>query len=238
MDSTETGRPEQVIFIRHAESARNQAKKGTTYFADEYARKALQGIPDQDIPLTPQGVEQAKKTGVYLRERFGSPDYFYHSGYLRTRQTLEGILQAFTPTEQTSIRVRMNHFIRERDPGYTYDMTEQEAENHFPWLKSYWVTFGGFFARPPGGESLADVSGRVHTFLNSLFRDRAGKKVWVQLHGGTLRTVRFLLERWTYEQALEWPAGQNPKNCGITVYNFDKKLGRLVLQEYNTTAWE
>ena len=230
-------RPAQLILIRHAESARNKVKKGTTYFADEEARKTVSGIPDHKIPLNPDGVIQSEKTGVYLRERFGRPDYFYHSGYLRTMQTLDGILKAFSIMEKSKINVRMNQFIRERDPGYAYDMTTEEAEAAFPWLHDHWDTFGGFFARPPGGESLSDVSGRVYTFLNTLFRDRVGMRVWAVLHGGTLRAVRFILERWTYDQALKWSAGQSPENCGITVYNFDHNRQRLVLQEYNTVCW-
>jgi len=235
MDTVE--RPSQLVLIRHAESARNKAKQGTTYFADEEARKTVRGIPDWKIALSEEGVLQAQKTGVYMRERFGVPDYFYHSGYLRTKQTLEEILKAFSVEERSRIMVRMNQFIRERDSGYTYDMTTEEAEANFPWLRDHWDTFGGFFARPPGGESLSDVSQRVYIFLNTLFRDRAGKKVWVQLHGGTLRAFRFILEHWNYEQALRWPPGQTPENCGITVYEFDKDQGRLVLQEYNTVCW-
>ena len=102
---------------------------------------------------------------------------------------------------------RMNIFIRERDPGFTYDMTEEEAEAAFPWLNEYWHTFGGFMARPPGGESLADVVGRVHTFLDTLFRDRAGQKVLVVTHGGTIRCLRFALERWNYERRRALAAG-------------------------------
>jgi broad specificity phosphatase PhoE len=146
-------------------------------------------------------------------------------------------MEAFSEREKLKINVRMNPNIRERDPGYAYDMTTAEAEAAFPWLHEHWKTFGGFFARPPGGESLSDVSQRVYTFFNSLFRDRAGKKVWVVLHGGTLRAVRFLLERWTYDQALTWPEGKSPENCGVTIYNFNTGKGKLVLQEYNTVAW-
>lgn len=134
--------------------------------------------------------------------------------------------------------MRHNIFVRERDPGFAYDMTTSEAETAFPYLHSYWETFGGFFARPPGGESLADVANRAYTFLNMLFRDRAGKKVFVVTHGGTLRCFRFLLERWTYEQALAWPKGQSPKNCGVTAYEYSPANGRLVLACYNATYWK
>jgi 2,3-bisphosphoglycerate-dependent phosphoglycerate mutase len=230
-------RPEELILIRHAESARNAAKKGSVYFTDDEARKTVRGIPDYKVPITDFGGDQAEKTGVYLRRQFGAPDYFYHSGYLRTIQTLERILGVFSVEERVKIEIRMNQFVRERDSGYAYDMTTAEAEAAFPWLKEHWQTFGGFFARPPGGESISDLTQRVYAFLNTIFRDRVGQKVWVVTHGVTLRAFRFILERWTYDQALSWPEGQSPENCGITRYKYDAEQQRLVLQEYNTVGW-
>ena len=68
------------------------------------------------------------------------------------------------------MRVRHHLFIRERDGGHTYDMTDAEASTAFPWLQDYWATFGPFFSRPPGGESLAQVCERVYAFLQKLAR--------------------------------------------------------------------
>lgn len=226
-------RPALLVLVRHAESARNAAKKDATYFADENARSKIKGIGDHKIALTKEGVAHAKRTGAALKKRFGTFDYAYTSGYRRTEETLEGLLRAYTPKERRALKVRRNPFIRERDPGYTYDMTQAEAERHFPYLREYWQTFGGYMARPPGGESLAQVSERVYLFLNSLFRDRAGQKVLVVTHGGTLRCFRALLERWGYEQATSWPKGQSPKNCGVTTYRLGEKSGRLELEDYN-----
>ncbi len=229
-------RPTLVVFVRHAESARNVAKKGTTYFADEYARSLVRGIPDQEIEITLEGKLVARKTGDFLREKFGTFDCAYHSGYERTIQTLDSLLLAYPEAERSLIKVRQNPFIRERHPGYTYDMTEDEAEAAFPYLKEYWKTHGGFMAEPPGGESLATVVARVYIFMNMLFRDRAGQKILVVTHGGTLRCIRYLLERWTYKQAEKWPQGQTPKNCGVTYYLHNEELNRLVLGEYNLTV--
>ena len=63
----------------------------------------------------------------------------------------------------------MSSFIRERDSGYAYDMTEEEAKKQFPWMEEYWKTFGGFFAVPPGGESYAQVAQRIYLFLDTIF---------------------------------------------------------------------
>ncbi len=234
----EVATPKNACSLRHAESMRNYAKKGSTYFADDAARNLVKGIPDHNISITEKGVLQAKKTGDGIRKKFGRPDYLYHSGYKRTIQTAEYILDAYTKKERAQIKIRQNLFIRERDPGYSYDMTEAEVKKHFPWLAEYWDTFGGFFSRPPGGESLADTANRIYDFINMLFRDRNDKKVFVVTHGHALRCFRFLLERWGYEQALAWPKGQSPKNCGVTVYTYNKKEKRLVLKEYNTIFWD
>ena len=226
-------RPSLLVIIRHALSLRNAAKKKAVYFADEAARACIKGIPDHKIPITPEGWPQAEKTGVGLRKDYGVPDYVYDSGYLRTEETREGALRAYTAGELNQIKIRHSLFLRERDPGYCYDMTEQEAEAAFPWQKQYWKTFGGFLACPPAGQSLAQQTAQVHLFLNMLFHDRAGKKVFVFTHGGTIRCFRFLLEHWDYDRALRWPPGESPKNCGVTVYEYDKNLGSLVLKEYN-----
>jgi len=230
-------RPRQLVLVRHAESVRNEAKKGSTYFADDEARRHIRGIPDHKIPLTALGIRQAQETGVAIRERYGLFSYIYHSGYQRTEQTTDAILEAYTPQEVERMKIRQNHFIRERDPGYAYDMTTEEAETAFPWLKEYWATFGGFMARPPGGESMADVVNRVYTFLNMLIREREGENVMAVIHGGTLRCFRFLLERWNYEQAMTWNNDPKPENCGVTTYEYDAQLGRLVLQQYNEVFW-
>ncbi len=229
-------RPSLLVIVRHAESERNKIRGGNIYFNDDDERTPIKGIPDHEIHITPEGGERAEKTGIVLRERFGIFDYAYHSGYKRTIETLDQMLAAYPEVERNKIRVRMNPFIRERDPGHAYDMTKEEAEKNFPWLPEYWQTFGGFFAQPPGGESLAKATERVYLFLNTLFRDRAGKKVLVTTHGGTIRCFRFLLEHWGYEQAIKWPPGQSPANCGVTVYEYDHSTERLILKEYNTVC--
>lgn len=230
-------RPALLVIVRHAESARNQAKMGNTYFADDAARRVVRGTPDHLIELTPAGHKQAEETGLAIREQFGVFDYVYTSGYARTDQTADGILSAYPVEEREVMRRRMNIFIRERDPGFSYDMTQDEAEAAFPWLNEYWRTFGGFMGRPPGGESLADVVARVHTFLDTLFRDRVGQKVMVVTHGGTIRCLRFALERWNYARAEGWPPGQAPANCGVTVYRRSDDGERLVLEDYNRVHW-
>jgi len=227
--SEANNRPALLVLVRHGQSARNLAKRGNTYFPDAETRTGLRGEPDHLTPLTELGHQQARQTGIALRDTFGLFDYLYHSGYVRTFQTAEGLLTAYTPAERTQIHLRHNLFLREREAGYTFDMTTDEANAAFPWLQEYWETFGRFFARPPGAESLADVAQRVYMFLGMLFRDRANQRVLVVCHGGTMRMFRFWLERWTYEEVVNRWDSESIPNCGVVTYRYSTDNGRLVL---------
>ena len=233
----EPDRPSVLVLVRHAESARNVARKGNRFFLDDESRKAVQGVPDQSVPITDEGRRQAQMTGLAIRSEFGTFDYVYHSGYRRTQETAEHILAAYTPEERDAIRVRHHLFLRERDAGWTYDMTTAEAEAAFPWLQGYWDTFGRFFARPPGGESLAEVAERVYLFLGMLFRDRPGQRILVVSHGGTLRVFRYLLERWSHDEFLERWESEPVDNCAVTAYAHDRGSGRLTLRSLNVMHW-
>jgi broad specificity phosphatase PhoE len=230
-------RPAVLALVRHAESQRNLLKRGNTFFVDDESRRDVRGVADPDVELTQEGRRQALETGRALRARFGGFDCVYHSGYRRTRETAELLLAAWTQEERRAVAVRHDLFIRERDAGYAFEMTTEEAERAFPWLSSYWRTAGTFFGQPPGGESLARVCERVHLFLDVLFRERAGQRVLVVSHAATLCAFRFLLERWTYEETTAHLHSEVSPNCGVTTYAFDPTPRRLVLQRLNEVLW-
>lgn len=220
--------PDLLVIVRHAESARNLAKAGQVFFADESARADLKHEPDHLTCLTETGKEQASALGEQLLAAFGSFDLVFHSGYTRTRETAERLLQAWSAEERSRIGVRHHLFLRERDVGYAFNMTASEASREFPWLQAHWDLFGRFFARPPGGESLADVATRIHLFLEDLKCERVGKRVLVVTHGGSLRMFRYLLEGWTYEDVVErWDREPVP-TCAVVAYRQDGDSGRLV----------
>lgn len=227
-------RPKRIVLVRHAESQRNEAKSRSVYFADDAARNRLRGIPDHKIKLTIEGIRQALVTGIQLREEFGVFDYIYHSGYKRTQETLDGILKAYNDEEKEKMKIRRDTDLRERDPGYAYDMTVEEAENAFPWLQKYWNTFGPIMSRPPGGESLADVVRRVRNFYETILRNRRiGDNVLVICHGGVIRSFRWLFQLSQHHGDFEWIDEEGPKNCSVTPYEYNAETGKLVCTVYN-----
>jgi len=181
-------------------------------------------------------VAEAARAGIELRKRFGIPDVIYHSGYERTVGTTRKVLDAYgEAAARDRITVRMNPLIAERDSGYCFHMTKEEAENFFPFLQGYWKIFGPFFARPAGGERLLDVLTRVYLFYMTefLLGKNAGKTVFIVGHGGVTHCFRFLLEDWDFEQARKWTSGSACTNCGITCYDLDPVSNKMILKGYD-----
>jgi len=230
-------KPKLLVIVRHGESIANVAKGDNSFYPEDSVH-VIKGFADHAVPLTEQGRLQAEQTGLALKERYGTFDAVYDSGYLRTIQTRELLLKPYTPEELESVKIRHSHLIREREAGYTFDMTAAEANMNFPWLKEYFHTFGRFYARPPGGQSQADVCTMVHHFLGQMYQRRVNQKVLVVTHGHTTRAFRFNLENWTaarYEEEMD--RGCSVSNCGVTEYRYNEASRRLELTAFNQVCY-
>ena len=220
--------PDRLVLVRHGESARNAAKAGQIYLPAEN-RDAFLGQSDQATELTDLGWEQAWRTGLALRERFGTFDLVYHSGYRRTIETTSAILEAWPEAERTAMNVREHLLLRERDTGYTVNMTSAEASAAFPWFQSDWTTTGHYICRPPGGESMADVAQRAMLFLHSMADTLANKRVLLVTHAGTTRMFRSVIEGWSHEEAMRQMTHATA-NGGIVSYQTDALTDRLAVE--------
>ena len=89
-----------------------------------------------------------------------------------------------------------------------------------------------------GGESLAQICERVYAFLQKMARTMAGRRVLVVTHGGTLWCFRYVLERWTYEEAEERFRTEQILNCSVASYRYDGAACRLLLREAGRTFWK
>lgn len=218
--------PALLVGVRHAESTRNVAKSGQVFFPDPDARRGLEGEADHQAGLTTVGREQARELGARLAAQFGAFDVVYHSGYRRTRETTALALGAMGQTPAPVVRESI--FLRERDAGFAFNMTTAEAETAFPWLQDYWRTVGPFYARPPGGESLADVAGRVQLFFEHCERELAGNRVLLVTHAGVVRMMQFLLEEWTVDEAhARWRADPVGNTAVVAYATKGQRLVRL-----------
>lgn len=227
----------KLVVVRHAQSERNAVMAGSVHFTEPEVRERFRGIPDHRIGITSKGWTQARAAGLFLKQQFGVFDEIWTSGYLRTEQTTEGILEAYSPEERVSIPIKRSCRLRERESGYTFNMLQSEVDSNFPWFAEYWKQNGPFLARPIGGESLADVAERVEILLQ-FFMKSPQKTRLLCVHGRVIMVIRFLLERWSFEEAEHFLSEKNnsPKNCGVTVYKYNSKQFRMELESYNRVA--
>ena len=142
--------PERIILIRHGESLGNTDKK------------CFSNTPDSQIELTDRGYAQAAVAGMKLRKLVGNETVrFFHSPYMRTRQTLSAILKANFIGQ--AVQISSEPRLREQDFGNFQDMATMDA------VFAERQRFGRFFYRFPDGEAGTDVFDRVATFLSYLW---------------------------------------------------------------------
>ena len=180
-----------------------------------------------DVPLSPQGEEEAHAAARQLKNTSIKFDQAYTSSLMRAQQTLDILL---SDLNQTSIPVLKDAAINERHYGDLQGMDKDEMRKKYGpaqvqlWRRSYDV-------RPPNGECLADTAARALPFYqrNIIPNLKAGKNVLIAAHGNSLRAIVMHLDKLTPAQvvALEIPTGTS------YVYEFDasmKILAKEILQ--------
>lgn len=171
--------------------------------------------------------------GVELRRRFGPDDptdIIFVSPYLRTRQTMEKIIEGLGYRPHIIVDER----IREIEFGILDGLSGDGIEAKYPEEVKRRAKEGKYFYRPPGGESRPDVKIRIRSFLDTIVRDCRGLNVVVVCHSVVVLSFRALLERWGEDDYLQVDKENDVKNASITHYQFEKKLR---LKEYNSTFY-
>lgn len=143
------GRPRRLIFIRDGESEGN------------VDRTIFQRVPDHKLHLTASGRRQALDAGARLQTLVGEETVkIVVSPYVRTRETLNGILRSWGGT---AVKVTEDVRIRQQEFG-NFDAP------HMDELKAEKSSFGAFYYRFPNGESPADCYDRASSFLETMYR--------------------------------------------------------------------
>lgn len=162
----------KLLIARHAESEWNATGQWT-------------GITD--VHLSSKGFHEAALFGHALAGTGIAVDIAYCSEQIRTRETLEGMLNA---SQQFDVDIVTNSALNERDYGeYTgknkWEMKELLGEDTFNRIRRGWN-------EPiPGGETLKMVYERVIPFYQETILPLLlqGKNVLVVAHGNSIRAL-------------------------------------------------
>lgn len=149
----------RLILVRHGESEGNRDRVFTH---------------SPEVPLTACGREQARQAGVQIARRY-HPVRIVASPFVRAWQTAQIVGSIL------GLEVEAEGVFREQSygalAGQPYDVALADATVR---EGSRWTW------RPPGGESLAQVSERVVPAFKRLCRAGTGQDVVVVSHGGVM----------------------------------------------------
>lgn len=181
--------PINLVLVRHGSSEGNVANRKSrrgdnSSFTDDFKCRL-----SANWRLTLEGVEQAQKTGQWLKDHLShiTFDRAYTSSYTRAMETAGHL-------GLDSVLWFQSHELRERDWGDLDVMPDDVRKMKFADALSRREA-GMFLWRPPGGEKLAEVQTRIRDWLGSLHRECGDKNVIAVLHAETMAVIRVVLER-------------------------------------------
>jgi broad specificity phosphatase PhoE len=202
----------ELWLVRHAQSEGNVADDAARGIR---AERLKIDIRDPDVPLSAVGKEQALALGRSWQtlEPDRSPTRLLSSPYVRATQTALLAVEA----AGWDIEVERDERLRERDLGMFDGYTRYGIKARFPEEAERRARLGKFYYRPPGGESWADVAGRVRAVLEA-HGPAAGERLLVVTHQAVLMLFRYVLEVLDEQQVLEIDRTEGVANTSVSVY--------------------
>ncbi|MGK8465851.1 histidine phosphatase family protein [Nocardia cyriacigeorgica] len=172
-----------VWAVRHGQSTVNAA-------ADDPDADTRPRVPDWTIELSPLGRQQAATLGEWWSRLGGDrPGLVLCSPYLRTRQTWAAMEQAARGSGDDPVVV-VDERLRDREMGALELWSPAAIRRDAPEEAERRARLGDWFYRPPGGESLADVTLRVRDLVNELERSAARTQFLIVAHDATIAALR------------------------------------------------
>jgi 2,3-bisphosphoglycerate-dependent phosphoglycerate mutase len=179
-----------LVLIRHGESEWNRLNLFTGW---------------HDVDLSEEGMAEAHRAGVLLKEDGCFFDLAFTSTLTRAHHTLDIILDELG---RENIPIVCDAALNERDYGDLVGINKDDARKRWGehqvhlWQRSYDIA-------PPGGESLRDTAARVLPFFDKRIMPELlkGKNVVVVAHGNSLRALVMHLDGLSHEEILELNIG-------------------------------
>lgn len=168
----------KLVLLRHGQSLWNLQNKFTGW---------------RDVPLTEQGINEAKNAGYLIKKNNIVFDKIFSSILERANKTVEIAIkeaEMHNLFKNDQLIYERNKSLNERDYGDLVGLNKAETAEKFGkeqvhiWRRSYDTP-------PPNGESLKDVVKRVSPY----FRDEIkpliskGKNILIAAHGNSLRAI-------------------------------------------------
>lgn len=196
----------KIIFLRHGYSQFNKTKQFTGQL---------------DIPLEPEGYEQARDACRYIFNTY-KVDKIYSSDLSRAIDTVKPL------ADRLGLDIITTELLREMNLGKWQNEYIDELPKLYPEeYRDYRENPGK--ARVPGGESYEDMVERVRKLVEMICASDDGKTVVCATHGGLTRAMLWSVYG-TDTNLKELPI---LPNASTTVVNYENGKGTIELLGYN-----
>ena len=189
----------KLVLLRHGQSQWNLENRFTGW---------------KDVPLTEQGIREARKAGVLIKKNNIKFDKVFSSNLERANRTAELAIKEANITElfeNDKLLFVKDKNLNERDYGDLVGLNKSETANKFGkdqvhiWRRSYDTP-------PPNGESLKDVVDRVSPYFSEKIEPLLlkGKNIIIVAHGNSLRAILIKVGLYKPEEIskIELPTGK------------------------------
>ena len=187
-----------LILLRHGQSQWNLENRFTGW---------------EDVPLTEQGIAEAKVAGQLMKKNKVHIDVIFSSVLQRATKTAELVIKEMNLEQFWSdgqLLMTKDQSLNERDYGDLVGLNKEETANKYGkeqvriWRRSYDVS-------PPGGESLENVVTRVKPYFINFIEPKIneGQDVLIAAHGNSLRASMIQVGLYKAEEIskIEIPTG-------------------------------
>ena len=187
-----------LILLRHGQSQWNLENRFTGW---------------EDVPLTEQGIAEAKVAGQLMKKNKVHIDVIFSSVLQRATKTAELAIKEMNLEQFWSdgqLLMTKDQSLNERDYGDLVGLNKEETANKYGkeqvhiWRRSYDIP-------PPGGESLKNVVTRVKPYFINFIEPKIneGQDVLIAAHGNSLRASMIQVGLYKAEEIskIEIPTG-------------------------------
>ena len=206
--------PDRLTLVRHGLSEQNAVTNMEKDGLIHPDREDVFLRPDYMQRLMPEGREQARIAGEWMRNNGLDPadyDERYSSMYYRSLETANII--------GPGLEWLPDFRIVERDWGEYGAVPKELRAELYPHIEQM-RKLASLFIRYTGGQSMLDKCFDFKDFIGTLSREQSGKSVVAVVHGETMWAGRFVLERMMpheYHQ-LDESKTERIGNCTILDY--------------------
>ena len=188
----------KLVLLRHGQSQWNLENRFTGW---------------KDVPLTDQGIKEAKNAGYLIKNNNIKFDKIFSSVLKRANKTAEFVIMVSEMNnfiENKDFNFIKSQNLNERDYGDLVGLNKAETAEKFGkeqvhiWRRSYDIP-------PPNGESLKDVVNRVSPYFSKNIEPLLleGKNILIAAHGNSLRAIMIKVGLYKPEEisSIELPTG-------------------------------